>query len=79
MGAKNLAGKNVLRLIQIRLTTLSFEKIRSTVKTIRRKRRSLLPIPRTPSEFHPHAQRETLSVVAMRVNNPDCSPLGIYG
>jgi hypothetical protein len=22
---------------------------------------------------------ETLSVVTMRVNNPDCSPFGIYG
>jgi hypothetical protein len=37
-GAKNLAGKNVLRLIQIRLAMPSFEKSRRLVKAIRRKR-----------------------------------------
>jgi hypothetical protein len=37
---KNLAGQNVLRLIQIRLTTPSLEKTRQPVKTIRRKRES---------------------------------------
>jgi len=36
-------------------------------------------------QFHKRSQlffgsrNETLSVVAMRVNNPDCSPLGING
>jgi hypothetical protein len=34
--AKNLAGKNVLRLIQIRLTTRVWKKSRQPVKTIRR-------------------------------------------
>jgi len=37
---KNLAGQNVLRLIQIRLTTPSLEKTRQPVKIIRRKRES---------------------------------------
>jgi hypothetical protein len=31
---------------------------------------------RTQSAFHP-AHSETLSVAAMRVRNPDCSPLRI--
>jgi len=36
-------------------------------------------------QFHKRGQlffgsrNETLPVVAMRVNNPDCSPIGIYG
>jgi hypothetical protein len=36
-------------------------------------------------EFHKRRQflicahNETLSVVAVRVNNPDCSPVGIHG
>ena len=53
--AKNLAGK-VLRLIQIRLATPSLEKSRQLVKTIRRKRRSPIPVPETPSTIHPLAQ-----------------------
>jgi hypothetical protein len=35
--------------------------------------KSPLPIPKTPSAFHPLARNETLSVVAMRVCNPDRS------
>jgi hypothetical protein len=30
------------------------------------------------SELFIRVHNETLSVVAMRVNNPDCSPFGIY-
>jgi len=38
-----------------------------------------------PIQFHKRSQlfirthNETLSVVAMRVSNPDCSPVGIHG
>jgi hypothetical protein len=39
---------------------------------------SPLLVPKTPSTFH-HSRNETLSVVAMRVRNPDCSPVGIQG
>ena len=42
-------------------------------KTIRRKRESPIPLPKTASTFHRHV-RQTLSV-AMRVHNPDRSPV----
>jgi hypothetical protein len=57
------------------LATASLEKSRLRVKAIRRKRESPIPVPEKPSAFHPHA----LTVVAMRVCNPDRSPLRING
>jgi hypothetical protein len=49
----SLAG----RLIQIRLTTLSFEKISPLVNTQFAKRESPIQAPETQSAFHPRAQR----------------------
>jgi hypothetical protein len=34
-----------------------------------------IPVPETPSAFHPPAHNETLSVIGMRVSNKDCPPL----
>jgi hypothetical protein len=68
--AKNLAG-NVLRLIQIRLTTPSLKKSQLFVKHNGRKARV------ADSQFNKRAElfvgmhNETPSVVAMRVSNPD--------
>jgi hypothetical protein len=70
------SGENVLRLIQIRLTTSSLEKTRQFVKPIRRKPESPIRVPETQSAFI-RTQNEPLSVVAMRVCNPDRSPVGI--
>jgi hypothetical protein len=74
---EELAGKSVLRLIQIRLVTSIFgqnslaRQVNSPQITNRR------------LEFQKRGQlfvctrNETLSVVAMRVCNPDCSPAEI--
>src|SRR5437867_13119813 len=53
-GAKNLAGE-VLRLIQIRLTAWSLEKI--TPASQDNSRHAQIRVPQTQSAFHPHAQR----------------------
>jgi hypothetical protein len=66
----------ILRLIQIRIATASFEKSWHLVKPIRRKRESPIRVLQTRSASRPHAN-ETLSVVAVRVSNPDRSPVGI--
>src|SRR5436190_12449653 len=71
-GAKNLAGRGVLRLIQIRLATPSFEKPRWVVKTIRRKRESPIPIPQMPSTFH-HYARRLLCETVMQLTSSACS------
>jgi hypothetical protein len=69
-------GEEVLRLIQIRLATRILKKSGQLVKPIRRK-------PAPPIKFQKRRQlfirahNETLSVVAMRVNDPDRSPFGI--
>jgi hypothetical protein len=66
----------ILRLIQIRLATLSFEKSRPVVKQETRN-------PTRRFEFHKRSQLiirmhdEPLSVIPMRVNDPDRSPVGI--
>jgi hypothetical protein len=55
--AKNLAGRQSFRLIQIRLTAPSLEKI--TLASQDNSQRLELPfqLPQTRSTFHPHAQR----------------------
>jgi hypothetical protein len=53
-----------------------WEKSRQFVEAIRRKREPPLQVPETQSAFHP-AHSETFSVAAMRIRNPDRSPLGI--
>jgi hypothetical protein len=65
-----------LRLIQIRLTTPSLEKIRQPVKPIRRKRESPIRVPQKRLAFI-RAHNEAFTVIAMRVCNPDRSPVGI--
>jgi hypothetical protein len=45
------------------------------VKHNRRKRESQIRVPEMQSAFHPHAQRSLTA--AMRVSNPDRSPVGI--
>jgi len=76
-GAKNLAG-NVLRLIQIRITTPSLGKISSACQVNSPKRAN------RPFHFHKRGQlfirshNEPLTVAAMRVTNEDCSPVGIH-
>jgi hypothetical protein len=76
---KNLAGRNVLRLIQIRIATSSLEEISSGCQD---------NSPQTPNrrfQFHKSSQlfirthNETLSVVAVRVGNEDRSPVRIDG
>jgi hypothetical protein len=70
------SGRIVLRLIQIRLATPSFEKISTASQ-------GNSATPNRRFEFHKRSQlfirvhNETLSVVAMRVCNPNCSPVGI--
>ena len=76
--AKNPAGENVLRLIRIRLATVSLAKISPTCQDNStasadyrfefQKRRQLLIC----------ANDETFSVAAMRVCNPDRPPVGIH-
>jgi hypothetical protein len=53
-GAKNLSGE--VPPYSEPLTASSLEKLRRLVKTIRRKRKSLLPVPKTPSAFDRRAQ-----------------------
>jgi hypothetical protein len=74
--AKNRRA-NVLRLIQIRLATLSFEKSRLPVKPNRPQARIVVSNSMSAVKFS--SARTTFSVAAMRVNNPDRSPLGIDG
>jgi hypothetical protein len=50
---KNAAGKEVLRLIQIRLATPSLEKTRQPVKPIRRKRE-------IADSFTPHSNEKVI-------------------
>jgi hypothetical protein len=77
--AKNLAGQNVLRLIQIRLASVSLRKISSD-----RQGNSPQP-PNRRFEFQKRSQlfvgvhNETFSVVPVGVSNPDRSPFGIHG
>jgi hypothetical protein len=52
------------------------DKSRQLVEAIRRKRESPIQAPETPSPFI-RTHNETLSVAAMRVGNPDRSPVGI--
>jgi hypothetical protein len=47
----------ILRLIQIRIATASFEKSWQLVKPIRRRRRSPIRVPEKQSAFPPLAQR----------------------
>jgi hypothetical protein len=78
-GAKNLAGKNVLRLIQIRLTTSSVEKITPACQA------NSPQAPNRRFKFHKRRQlfvgvdNETLSAVPMCVCNKDCRPATIHG
>jgi hypothetical protein len=50
-GAKNLAGEMPLRLIQIRLTTSSFEKILAVRQDNSMRARIAASVPETPSTF----------------------------
>jgi hypothetical protein len=74
--AKNLAGK-VLRLIQDRLSDAEFGRNLANLSNRFAASADL--------KFHKRSQlfirtyNETLSVVAVRVSNPDCSPVGIEG
>ena len=56
-GAKNLAGQNVLRLIQIRLTASSLDKITPASQDNSQRLEPPIRGQQTPSAFHPHAQR----------------------
>jgi len=72
------SGEDILRLIQIPFKRRRVcRKSRLLVKCNHGECESLIPMPETQSAFHPRAQR-TLSI-AMTVNNPDRSPLGIDG
>jgi len=67
---------NVFRLIQDPRAAPSFEKSRQRVKSIRCKCESPIRVPEMQS-FSVGADNETFRIVAVRVNNPDCSPVGI--
>jgi hypothetical protein len=75
--AKNPAGENVRRLIQIRSATPSFEQnlafSSSTIPASASWRFEFLK----SSQLSIHTHNETLSVAAMRTGNRDCSRLGI--
>jgi hypothetical protein len=73
--AKNPAGK-ALRLIQDRLSDAEFAENLVCSSSPIAATESLLQAPQTHSLFI-DAHNETLSVVAMRVSNPDCSPVAI--
>jgi hypothetical protein len=51
------SGENVLRLIQIRLTTPILEKITPTCQANSPQPESPIPVPETWLTFHPHAQQ----------------------
>jgi hypothetical protein len=74
---KNRSGRKVLRLIQIRLATPSFEK-----SSPARQAQSATSL-NDRFEFHKRGQlfirvhNETLSVAPVRVSDPDCSPFEI--
>jgi hypothetical protein len=36
-----------------------------------------IQVPKTQSVFRPRTHNETFAVIAVSVNNPDCSPLAI--
>jgi hypothetical protein len=66
----------ILRLIQIRIATASFEKSWHLVKPIRRKRESPIRVPQTRSASRPHAQRNAFCR-RDGIYNPDRLPVGI--
>jgi len=76
-GAKKPSGEKFLRLIQIRLTTASFDKNRVNCQ------HNSPALANRGFQFHKRSQlflrahNEALSVIAMRVRNPDRSPVGI--
>jgi hypothetical protein len=76
VGARTWRGK-VLRLIQIRLATHSF------VKNLLDPSRQIAASANRRFQFHKRSQlfiradNKTFSVAAMRISNPDCSPVGI--
>jgi hypothetical protein len=72
---KNLAGK-VLRLIQIRLTTPSFEKLTPARQAHSPHALIADSSSNKRSQLFIRVHNEPLSV-AMRVRNPDCSSVGI--
>jgi hypothetical protein len=76
-GAKNQRGK-VLRLIQNPLRTSSLRKISLGCQDNSGKYELPLPAPETPSASRQRAQRNALSVVAVRVRNEDRLPVGIH-
>jgi hypothetical protein len=76
-GAKNLAGKNVLRLIQIRLTTSSVEKITPACQANSLRARIADSQFQKRRQFFIRTHNETVSVIPVRVGNEDCSPGGI--
>jgi hypothetical protein len=52
----------------------SLEKIALLVKHNRRKRESPIPVPETPSTFHPHAQRNAFRGLAFLHSHANGSP-----
>jgi hypothetical protein len=75
--AKNLAGEESSALIQIRLATPSLAKLGRIVKTISATANRRFKFQKR-SQLFIGVHNETLSVIAMCVCNPDCSPVGIH-
>jgi hypothetical protein len=69
----------VLRLIQIRLTVSSLEKIWLACQTNSPQRRIADSSSTKAANLSIRVHNKTLSIVAMRVSNPDCSPVAIQG
>jgi hypothetical protein len=77
-GAKNPAGKTPPPASDPS-NAGEFGKISSTVKTIRRKAQIADSSSRKARQLLIEANNEAFSVGAMRVSDPNCSPLGING
>ena|SRR5438552_5893355 len=75
--AKNPSGGNVLRLIQIRLATLSFEKIALGCQDNSPQAKIADPTSRNGVNFSSTCPNESLTV-AMSGHNPNCSPFAIH-
>jgi hypothetical protein len=77
-GGEEPAGE-VLRLIQIRLTTPSFEKISLACQANSPQARIADLSSTNAVSFFIRTHNETLTVITMSVTNEDCSPARIHG
>jgi hypothetical protein len=74
---KEPSGANVLRLIQTRLSDAEFEKnVANLSNQFAASANHRFKLNKSGQLFI-RVHNETLSIVAMRVSNPDCSPVGI--